>query len=265
MLRGLNKWLYLETLGKHLCAAWDCGLSGGEHENGWDQTCTDLLGTVQTWGAEVVLLCWQSRISCLPSSPYPALVFSILTYPETSAQRARLWCSPGRGVSRPCKSYQNGVRCLIFLHPWFRNPDYLLLQTNKTRMYWGISSLSGTRNIAGVAKLSSGGRKKVLVFSRGQQLWQMLKWCLPRLPHCSWVLAYYLPKKMTEWIQNRAFHGLLIGSDPPHSAGSQEQVYGSAAPVVLDHNPWPISCFFYWNKQIFLIGSVRRTAFLEAC
>lgn len=175
------------------------------------------------------------------------------------------WCSPGRGVSRPCKSYQNGVCCLIFSHPWVRNPDYLLLQTNKTRMYWGANSLSGTRNTAGVAKLSSGGRKKVLVFSRGQQLWQMLKWCLPRLPHCSWVLAYYLPKKMTEWVQNRAFHGLLIGSDPPHSAGSQEQVYGSAAPVVLDHNPWPISCFFYWNKQIFLIGSVRRTAFLEAC
>lgn len=42
---------------------------------------------------------------------------------------------------------------------------------------------------------------------------------------------------MTEWTQNRAFHGVLVGSDLPnhiHSAGFQEQVYGSAAPVVLD-------------------------------
>lgn len=57
---------------------------------------------------------------------------------------------------------------------------------------------------------------------------------VPRLFHCSWVVAYYLPEKMTEWTPNRTFHGVQIYSDPPHSAGSQEQVYGSAAPVVLD-------------------------------
>ena len=38
---------------------------------------------------------------------------------------------------------------LIFLHLWVRNPDYLLLETIKTRMCWGTSFVSGTRNIAG--------------------------------------------------------------------------------------------------------------------
>lgn len=71
---------------------------------------------------------------------------------------------------------------------------------------------------------------------------------------------------MTEWIRNKAFHGLLIGSDPPHSAGFQEQVYGSAAPVVLDfviHDQFLVS--FTETNRFFLIGSVRRIAFLEAC
>lgn len=84
---------------------------------------------------------------------------------------------------------------------------------------------------------------------------------------------------MTEWIQNRAFHGLLIGSDPPHSAGFQEQVYGSAAPVVLDfviHDQFLVSFtktnrfFSDWQCQedcflgsLLMVGGWERVLNLE--
>lgn len=179
----------------------------------------------------MVLLSWQNYISCLPSNPYAILVFSILTYPWHISRDhiCGEWCSLGLRVSRPSKSCQSWVCCLIFLPVWVRGPDYLLLGTNKTRMCWGASSVSGTRNIAGCCQAVSWSKEEGDSTFRGR-CWNSTCQGCPLFLGFNILPAWKNDRVDLKWI----FHSLLIGSDPPQSAGFQEQVYGSAAPVVLD-------------------------------
>lgn len=118
----------------------------------WDWSClVGLLGTLQTlrsWGGAALLIKPRFLLA-MQSISHTCFLHSDISQDFSSEMVSVVSSAVQDLVSSSSESYQTWVCCLNFLHLWVRNPDYLLLETIKTRMCWGTSSVSGTRNIAG--------------------------------------------------------------------------------------------------------------------